>query len=292
MSIELENSLVKAAFSEKGAELISFKNKQADIEYIWQGDPAFWGRHAPVLFPIVGKLKNNQYAYHDKHYTMGQHGFARDSVFKVIEQENNHLCFELTDSETSLALFPFHFIFTIDYYLDKNSLKVVYRVHNPSTKEELYFSIGAHPGFSVPIKKDLTFDDYYLEFSPRKSRTCIPLNDGLIDYEKRTLAQTNTAIQLKHDWFSNDAQIFETKGTNQFSICTDKDEHKVTLTCEDFPYVGIWSTYPAEAPFVCVEPWFGLADTTDASGRLVDKLGIQKLAASETFTCQYSIQVV
>ncbi len=160
-----------------------------------------------------------------------------------------------------------------------------------SGKQELLFSIGGHPAFNIPLEQDLQFDDYYLHFSPQKSRLMLPLDGPLVNQVARTLGQTNTDIQLSHALFENDALIYETKGLNSYSIRSDKSEHSVTLTYNEMPFVGIWSPYPKEAPFVCIEPWCGIADTTTADGQLENKLGIQKLAVNDVFKQKYCITV-
>ncbi|HPJ00564.1 MAG TPA: aldose 1-epimerase family protein, partial [Enterococcus sp.] len=167
---------------------------------------------------------------------------------------------------------------------------VKYRVENP-TGEEMYFSIGGHPAFNVPLEEGLSFEDYFLEPSPMKSRVIVPLRGRYVNLDQRTLGQTNTNIALTHDLFKNDALIFETIGLNSFSIRSENSPHSVTLTYNNMPYVGIWSTYPVESPFVCIEPWEGIADTHDATGELTEKLGIRKLDAHEVFETKYSITV-
>ncbi|MDQ3290846.1 MAG: aldose 1-epimerase family protein, partial [Bacteroidota bacterium] len=142
----LQNDTFQIGVQEHGAELCSFKNTQTNLEYIWQADPAIWARHAPVLFPIVGKLKDNQYTYKGKSYTLPQHGFARDHAFTLESKTENSLTFLLQQSEASLNNYPFDFRLFISYRLEENALTVAYRVENPSDKN-LYFSLGAHPGF-------------------------------------------------------------------------------------------------------------------------------------------------
>ncbi len=289
--IKLENQYITVTISEKGAEQTSLKNKQTGIEYLWQGDPAFWNRHAPVLFPFVGRLKDNQYEYENKTYTMSQHGFARDRVFEVTSQSETSTTLSLLSDEESKEVYPFDFRLSITYQLEDESVKVSYQVENVDQEKPMYFSIGGHPGFNVPITEDTTFEDYYLSFSPKRSRTIIPLKGAYIDYENRTLGQTNTDIALRWRLFDEDALIYETKNKNVFSILSDKTTHGLSFSFEGFPYVGIWSPAKLEAPLVCIEPWYGIADTSDASGKLEEKLGIQHLKAGETFDCDYTISI-
>ncbi|AYW45187.1 aldose 1-epimerase family protein [Tetragenococcus koreensis] len=290
MGITIETNHLKAVLDEKGAELTSLKRKDADIEYIWQADPKYWKRHAPVLFPIVGSLKANTYTYKGKSYHLPQHGFARDMVFELIDQKEDAVSFRLKSTEETKKMYPFDFELTIGYALGGDGLTVDYQVKN-TADDEMYFSIGGHPAFNVPLEDSFEFTDYYVDPSPMKSRINLPLKEGLIDLEQRTLGQTNTTIALNHELFENDALIYETKGLNSFAIRNEQSKHSVTLSFKNFSYVGIWSTYPKESPFVCIEPWVGVADTLESTGELTGKLGIQKLAAQDTFHTKYAIVI-
>lgn len=290
MAVTIETDHLKAVLNEKGGELASLKRKDNDIEYIWQADPAYWKRHAPVLFPIVGALKNGNYTYNGRTYQLPPHGFARDMVFEVIEQKADAVTFRLQSTAETKEMYPFDFELVIGYALGGDGLTVDYQVKNPAS-EEMYFSIGGHPAFNVPLDDELDFTDYYLDPSPMKSRINLSLKEGLIDLDQRTLGQTNTTIALNHELFKNDALIYETKGLNSFTIRSDKSPHLVSVSFKNFPYVGFWSTYPQESPFVCIEPWAGLADTFDTSGKLTEKLGMQKLAAHDMFHTKYAIVI-
>ncbi len=174
----LQNNSFQINVQEHGAELCSFKNTQTDLEYIWQADPAIWARHAPVLFPTVGKLKNNQFTYQGKSYTLPQHGFARDYAFTLKSKTENSLTFVLEQSEATLIHFPFSFRLCISYRLEENTLTVSYRVENPASTN-LYFSLGAHPGFACPLFPDEQFSDYYLQFEKSEGIKRYLLDQGL-----------------------------------------------------------------------------------------------------------------
>jgi galactose mutarotase-like enzyme len=290
MTVQIENEFLIASFAEKGAELVSLKLKENDLEYIWQADPAFWARHTPVLFPIVGRLKDDTYMYQNQAYHLSQHGFARDCVFEVLETGPEMFAFSLKSTDETKKNYPFDFELVLTYTLTDHDLTVHYQVANTGT-ETMYFSIGGHPAFNVPLDPALTFEDYYLSFHPKKSRTRIPLNGPYADFKNKTLAQTNTDINLTRKIFEQDALIFETKGANTFTIKSDESIHSVSLSLTDMPYVGIWSPFPKEAPFVCIEPWCGIADAVESNGQLVDKAGINTLPADELFKAQYVISV-
>lgn len=288
MTVQIENDFLIATIAEEGAELISLKSKKHQIEYLWQGDPKFWGRHAPVLFPIVGRLKNDQYTFENQTFSMSQHGFARDSLFEVIEHAPELASFSLKSDKETKQKYPFDFELILSYELEEDQLIVKYQVENTGNKE-MYFSIGGHPAFNVPLEQHLTFDDYFLGFSPQKSRIQIPLSGPYADFEHKTLGQTNTSLDLRRELFKNDAVIFETKGVNTFTIETDESPHSISLSYTDMPYVGIWSPYDKEAPFICIEPWCGIADEVNTNGKLVDKKGINRLAAADIFKTQYTL---
>lgn len=291
MTIQLENERISVTILTKGAELASIKNKETGIEYLWQADPTYWGRHAPVLFPVVGRLKEDSYQVDGKSYPMNQHGFARDGDFEIVEQDDSSVTLELGATTETKRVYPFDFKLKIQYRLVGETVTTHYTVENPSSTEKLYFSIGAHPGFNIPLTKETVFEDYFLSFSPRKTRTTIPLTGAYLNTPAKTLAQTNTDIALSRHLFDNDALIYEVKGENIFTIKSEKTPHSVSVKFTDFPYVGVWSPPKTDAPFVCIEPWFGIADTFDANGNLKEKLGIQSLEPTQQFDAKFDITV-
>lgn len=288
MTIQIENEWVIATFVERGAELISLQSKESQVEYIWQGDAQFWSRHAPVLFPVVGRLKNDCYQYNGETYTMDQHGFARDCLFELLEIKQESVSFLLTSNEKIKKNYPFEFRLILSYRLEKTKLIVTYQVQNTG-QEMMYFSIGGHPAFNIPLESGLSFNDYYLKFTPQKSRIQIPLAGPFTDFKQKTLAQMNTTIALRRELFKNDALIFETKGTNRISIESEKSTHSIHVNYDEIPYVGIWTLHTKDAPFVCIEPWWGIADEVNATGDLVNKVGINRLESEKFFETSYTI---
>lgn len=288
MKTTLTNSLLSVTIDTFGAEMHSIQKDK--LEYLWQADPSFWGRHAPVLFPIVGKLKNGEYRYHDQTYKMGGHGFARDSEFQLIQQTANTLIYELTENSETLAKYPFRFKFDVTYQLIDNQISVSYTVKNTNNCP-LYFSVGAHPAFNVPIEKG-NFENYALTIKPIEERTFIPLNpaEGTLETsEKETVADYKK--HLTRTLFEKDALVYSSSEKMEVSLTNNLDERSVKLSWEKMPYFGLWSPYPEEAPFVCIEPWCGVADSEEATGELSAKLGINKLEAHEDFSCCYTIEI-
>ena len=288
MSVTISNDFLEATINEQGAELASLRANE--IEYIWQADPKYWGRHAPLLFPFVGRLKDDQYTYQGKTYSMGQHGFARDKLFSVVEQTKDKVTFLLESDEETKAVYPFDFALTVSYEIWGEGVRIRFNVENAGT-EEMIFALGGHPAFNIPLTEELKFEDYFIAFSPQKSRVKIPLEGPFTNLDQKTIGQTNTNIQLSRDLFKEDALIYETRGLNAYTLGSEESSHRVRVAYNNVPYVGLWSPYPAEAPFVCIEPWWGFADTIDSTGRLEDKEGMNRLAANEQFKTEFSITV-
>ncbi len=289
--IELKNDYLNVLINEHGAELTSVKDKDSN-EYIWQADKKFWGRHAPILFPIVGRLKDNQYTYQNSKYEMTQHGFARDNDFTVNQESDTSATFSLTQNDSTLQKYPFDFGLTVQYELVDHQLNVTLKVKNPSKDKDLLFSIGAHPGFNVPfIKNDLaSFQDYFLRVAPKGNYQQIPLKPPYSDPNDQKTMDLSKPFYLDHELFKNDAKVLVLNGKQTtLMLSNTHDDHGVALTVLNAPFVGIWSPYPKKAPFVCIEPWWGLADTVGASGQLTEKFAINKLAAQKQFKGGFEI---
>lgn len=287
--IELANDQLSILISSKGAELQSVYGKHTGIEYMWSGDPAYWGKKSPVLFPIVGGLKNNTYTYKGKEYTMGRHGFARDRVFTISKQTENSITFSLKSDEETVSIYPFHFIFSIRYQLDTTKITINYQVENIG-EEELYFSVGAHPAFAVPMTPDTFFEDYYLQFSHQETTGVWPLSgEGLVLTTPVPFFNQEDQIILRKQLFYGDALVFKSLQSSAISILSHKHRHGIRLSYTDFPFMGIWSA--KEANFVCIEPWCGIADGTNTNGELPLKEGIHQLQPKTIFNRSWSIEV-
>ena len=289
MEIILENSKLRAVIDTHGAELKSLQAKETGIEYIWYGKPEFWGRHTPVLFPFVGRLKEDQYEFDGKTYQVGQHGFARDNEFSLLEHENNRASFSFKFSEKTLALYPFKFELVISYDLSDDGIKTSWLVKNLD-KQKMFFGIGGHPAFNVPLEEGLSFEDYYFEIQPAGVKKRIPFVPPFLNPNEK-LEEQVAKIAITRETFINDALVYETPEATSIAIKSDKSKHYLTLSYEKMPYVGLWSTYPVESPFVCIEPWWSFADTLDDTGKLTEKTSIQSLEAGEEFSTEYLVSV-
>ncbi|MFY4823151.1 aldose 1-epimerase family protein [Aliarcobacter butzleri] len=282
MNYEIKNSFIKAQIKSFGAELNSLKKCDENFEYIWQANSKYWARHSPVLFPIVGRLKEDSYFYKNKKYSLSQHGFARDKEFEVVQNEADFIEFRLKSDEKSLEFYPFFFELDIGYKLDKNSLIVSYKVKNKSD-EKMYFSIGAHPAFNTQVGD-------FLEFENIKTTKRYFLDEKGLIYKNEDLNLENSKLCLDKDLFKDDALVFNDSNIKQITLKNIENKSRVKVKFDNFPYLGIWSK-PNDAPFVCIEPWFGVADEENANQKIEDKKGILSLEKEEEFFCFYTIEV-
>lgn len=281
----IKNEYLSISVKDHGAELCSFKTVNENKEYLWQADPQYWGKHAPILFPIVGCLKDNQYINGDKTFEMTRHGFARDLDFDLIEKDENLLRYRLLYSEESLLKYPYKFELYVIYRLDGKQLDITYEVSNKDDKA-IYFSIGAHPAFNCNINEG----NKYLEFEKNETLESYTINaeNGLREEGKRPIGTNANRLPLSYDLFDHDALIFDSLELNSITICDKKSDERVKVSFKGFPYVGLWTP---NAPFICIEPWYGIADAIDSNNRLEDKRGIQLLDINKTFKCNYQIEI-
>ena len=289
MNYEIKNEHIKVKIKSFGAELNSLQKIDEDLEYIWQGDSKYWNRHSPILFPIVGRLKNDSYTYQNQKYNMTQHGFARDKEFEVIKNEADFMEFRLKSDEKTLEIYPFSFELYLSYKLEKNSLIVSYKVINKSD-DKMLFSIGAHPAFNWTLKEDEKKEDYFLEFENIKETKRYFLNDKGLVYKQEDLKITDNKIVLNEELFKNDALVFNDSNIKILTLKNSNNKNFVKLKFRNFPYLGIWSK-PSGAPFVCIEPWFGVADDENSIQNFEEKKGLISLQKNEIFSCFYSIEV-
>ncbi len=289
MQYDLSNQFAQVTVKKQGAELCSFKNKATNTEHIWQADPNVWSRHAPVLFPIVGALKDKSYTVDEKSYSLPQHGFARDMPFELISQSESSLIFQLSASKETLKKYPYNFQLQVKYTLLEKKLLVEYVVTNTDSNS-IYFSIGAHPGFRVPFFENEALEDYYLEFSHAEKQDKLLLSEkGFIsDKVDANYLNDSNKIELTKDLFNADALIFTKLNSEWIKIKSKQHEHEFTFYFKDYPYFGIWAK--PGAPFVCLEPWHGIADFDNANGDLKSKTGIEALEPGGVFSCNFAIE--
>lgn len=283
MNTTISNSTLKASIKHAGAELFSLKDNQ-NQEYIWEGNPDFWGKHSPVLFPIVGTLKNNTYTINGKEYQLPRHGFARDMEFQLIDKTENSAVFSLQSNSETLKKYPFDFELQLIYTLNETTLDIAYKVINKS-ETKMPFSIGAHPAIALPEN----FEDYSFLFEKEEDLKYSLLENDLISNKTESLETIENLVPLNYKLFENDALVFKTLESNSLTILENSKPY-IKVDFADFPSLGIWTK--DQAPFVCIEPWFGYSDTSENSGDLFEKEGILILDAKQTFNSKFSIQIL
>ena len=262
MDFSIANEYLQVTATDMGAELQSIKGSDG-TEYLWQGDPAYWKRRSPILFPYVARLTGGCYEMDGNRYEMGIHGFASGSRFALIGRNPVRMVWELNSDERTRSAYPRDFSFRVVYALNEKALEITYEVENRDIRP-MWFGLGGHPGFRVPLKEGLSFEDYRLTFSspchPQRigfSSDCF-LNGKDVLYR----LQQNRFIPLKHDLFDDDAIVLKTM-VREVSLETDKDPHRVTVRFPQMDYVGFWHRPKTDAPFVCIEPWCSLPSAQD-----------------------------
>lgn len=285
----IENEFLKVKAREFGAELTSILDKRTGIEHLWQADERFWGWHAPVLFPVVGRCLEDEITVGGKIYKMEKHGFARKSDFHLLEHGTTKIVFVLSSSAATKAVYPFDFEFLISYHLRNTTLVCSYEVVNTGNNR-LLFSLGGHPAFAVPMLEGDRYEDYYLEFELEENADRHFINyDGFFDGRRLRVLDGNRKLPLQSEMFKDDAYIFKELNSRAVSLKTDKHNHSLTVRFPGFNYLGLWAK--TNAPYVCIEPWLGCADTDGQQGEFARKEGVLALEAGENFTRSIIIEV-
>ena len=283
MKYTIHNAVLTAEIDSYGAELCSLRSNLTGTEYIWQADPEIWARHAPLLFPIIGRLKDKQYTVDGQTYDITQHGFARDSEFVCIEQNENSIALSLVISEQAERMYPFPIALTIRYTLDGNRLKKEHITTNKGA-EPLYYEIGGHDAFNVALDAGETMQDYYVDFGDRAELYPFVNDENLmLTKDKRTVPLKDGRLYLDPEVFALDALIMDDISPRHLSIRSDKSAHTIRMDFEDFPYVALWTKYTGKATnYVCIEPWTTLPDCAYLDKALENKIGVRRLNAGET----------
>ena len=284
--ILLENEYIKASFLKTGAELKQLVHKKTGMDYLWNSDPEYWAKSSPVLFPIVGALKNNTYTYEGKAYSLPRHGFARDMEFEVTQVNDHTVLFTLEQTAETLKQYPFEFKLGLRYVLDETTLSCTYEVDNPAEKD-LLFSIGAHPAFKAPLIEEADYSDYQLVFNKDSELLYHKISDNLIDSATVALPLVDGALTLRHELFYEDALVFKTMISDQITLQDSEAKHGLDFKFDGFPYFGIWAA--KDANFVCLEPWCGIADHVGHQGKLEEKEGINRLSPHATWSRTWQV---
>lgn len=291
MELELKNDQIAIKVRSQGAELRSLRELSDGTEYLWNGDPSWWKYSSPVLFPIVGKLRDGRYAVDGKTYELPQHGLARTREFELLRQDEGAVWFELKYNEETLAIYPFKFSLQIGYELSGRSVKVCWKVGNLDESKPLYFSIGAHPALRCPIVPGEQFSDCYLDFGKPQSSGCYEITPEVLFLHGKRPDLKGVTMPFSYELFKNGVHVFDDLSSDSFTIRSQKSGKSITLTAPGFPFLGIWTPEKGGAPFICIEPWYGHADYADFSGEFKDREGVIKIEPAEVFEASYTLSL-
>ena len=287
----LKNDILTVEVNEHGAELQSIR--RGPVEYLWQGDPAYWGRRSPVLFPIVGSVWEKRYRVAGKEYEMGQHGFARDMDFTLVSQTEDEVRYRLESTPETLAKYPYPFVLEIAYRLHGNKLDVIWDVTNPSS-EPIYFQIGAHPAFNYPDYSAEKAERGFLSFGKTQGLECIRIKEkGCVDTEVKYPLEVpaDGLLPIAVDTFDViDTIMLQDSQIGQVGMYRVDGTQWLKMTF-DAPVVGIWSPPGKVAPFICLEPWYGRCDRAGYEGDYTDRDWVNSLAPGESFHSVYTIEI-
>lgn len=282
MNITIYNHQIKATINTLGAELIQLEKENHN--YIWTIDETYWNKTSPILFPIVGRLKNDTYTIEGKTYELPRHGFARNFEFELENQTENTVVLLFTENQETLKHYPFQFELRLKYEIIENSLKINYSILNKS-QETMPFSIGAHPAFAI----DGLFSDYTLDFNQSENFISYELEKEQFNNSFKKIPSENGKINLDYALFEKDALVFKHLKSNTLTLLR-KNQPYISVEFKGFPYLGIW-TKP-NAPFLCIEPWCGLADNINHNGNIYQKEGIQLLDNNTEFQREINITLL
>lgn len=286
----IANELLTISVNQVGAELCKIQSIPSGKDYMWEGNPEIWGSTSPVLFPVIGAIKKGFVIYNGKEYAFPRHGFVRNNPkVQLRSQTSDTLTFGLHWDDELLETYPFYFNFEISYTLKGNKIIITHQVSNEG-QNLMYFSLGAHPAFKVPMNEGEAYEDYYLEFEESETdSTWLLAEGGLVGNITKAMLNESNILRLDSHLFDNDALIFKNLKSKKVSLRSEKPKPSITMEYQDFSYLGIWAK--PNAPFVCIEPWLGIADSSDSDQKLENKEGILTLKAGDKFNASYSITV-
>ena len=286
--VELRNDQLSILVSEKGAELQSIKDANGK-EYLWQADPKYWPRHSPILFPLVCSVNNETYRAEGHEYHLPRHGFARDAEFKLIVQSQRKVTFALESSEETKKVYPYDFTLSVSYVLDDNKIGVIWHVLNTDT-HEIHFQIGGHPAFNIPDMKDGENQYGRIRLDNEEPMDALQsYGDGSHDMDEVPFVEAeNGMMEFSNNTWRNDSIKIHKCQLHQAELLNKAGNPEVTVTFRT-PVVAFWSPYGKEAPFVCIEPWYGIGDPRGFNGEFKDKPLRNHLQPGASFMSKYEI---
>lgn len=286
MRIQLVSEQLQVTIKQQGAELCSLSTPDG-TELLWQADPGFWPRHAPLLFPIVGKLAKDTLVHQNQPYPLTQHGFARDLTFELAKADNDYTSFLLRSSEQTKEHYPFDFELMVNYTLNDAKLHVDYCLRNTQATP-LWASIGAHPAFKWPLSGE-DKNGHRIQFSHDEPEDIRQLNDGLLSHTTLPSPIKNKQLTLNERLFEGDALIFDRIKSREVTY-EGPGSLTIRLHFADFPYLGIWKKPGAN--FICIEPWQGLASEVDFNGEFAEKTGVVELPSYGERWWRHTIEII
>ena len=292
MIIKLQSNQTTAKIQTMGAELTSFKDTHGN-EYMWQQDEAYWAKCSPLLFPIVGNLRNDTTIIDGEKFTIPKHGFCREQEFTIVSQTETSVALNFTFNEKTLVMYPYKFSLTLTYVLSDETLEMTYTVLNLGDKE-MDYCIGAHPAFNVPMDEG-TFEDYCLEFNKNEPDgcTCYDCDNLCFDPTKKiNLTNGLNCLPLKYSDFDNDAFVFDTIQSNCVKLKNSNTGHGIAVDLSGFESIAFWTPTKKDAPFICIEPWNGMAVRSDEGGLFKEKFGVKHLSNNETHSYKLTISTL
>lgn len=288
--VHIENDVLSVAISPRGGALQSIQCKATGLEYLWQGDRAYWGGRAPNLFPFVGRLFQERYTYQGDSYNMKCHGFLGKQELIPEQVAPDRCAFILTDSPETLEIYPFHFHLRLEYTLEGNRICIRYLVKNAGDKT-MYCGFGGHPGFHVPLEAGLAFEDYIISFPEKTECNVVQFSQGVLTMDKEPYAlEEGCRMPLRHTLFHHDAVVFADM-PRQVTLSSPKGIHGITVRHPDMPYVGFWHKPQTDAPYVCIEPWSVLPGREGIVEDLETMADMTAIAPGKIAVNQWSIEV-
>ena len=288
----IQSGNVIAKIKNLGGELTSFAKDGK--EYLWQGDPAFWENQAPILFPVVGRMQNGVVSIKGKDYPMPKHGFVPETELEVLDKTEDSVTFSLTQNAVTKRHYPWDFRFSVQFTLNGSRLTWSFRVEN-TDQEPIFFGLGGHPAFRVPIEEGEKFEDYQLEFEKEEVLYSNHLREdiAIMAEEKDLILESGNVLPLRRSLFNNDAMIFEDIASKWVNLVHKDTKKGIHFAYQDFPVLAVWTKgEPVDAPYLCLEPWFSMGFRDDDDGSLETKYGIRSLQPGEVFTAAFSAEIM
>ena len=286
----IQNDYLKVTINEKGAAMWSVQDNSGH-EYLWQGDPQYWVNRAPNLFPYIGRLTEGKYTLDGNTYEMKIHGFAKDVVFEAEQISEEHIVFRIQDTPETYQQYPYKFEFSVVYRLEGAKIIMSYDVKNKDDKK-MYFGVGGHPGFFVPMDEDTKFEDWYLEFASVEDVKEVELSedvfvlDRLLDFP----LESGVKLPLEHSMFDHDAIVL-TDVSSCVTLKSDKSHRAIRVEYPLMPYLGLWHMPKTDAPYICIEPWTSLPSRKGIVEELSTQPGMISLDSGCEYTNQWSVEV-